>query len=135
SGQLYAGAADYFEASAGVPDLAGQASLPLIRDFTLQPGGTVVRGTIRDASSNAPIAGATILFSRSPMSMYRDGAFKESVLSASDGSYAIDSSYFNESALTSAFSVNIQVNAAGYLGASRAVSAFTAYPRTEDMAL
>jgi hypothetical protein len=135
TGTLYAGAAGYFEASATVPDLGTQPSLPVIRDFTLRPGGTVVRGTIRDASTNMPIAGATILFSRTPMCTFMGGGTQVSVTSAADGTYTIDSSYFNESGLTSGFSLNLQVNATGYFGATRSVSTFITYPRTEDIVL
>jgi uncharacterized protein (TIGR03437 family) len=135
SGTLYVGAVGYFESNASVPDLGAQPSLPVVRDFTLRPGGTIVRGVVRDAVSNAPVGGATVLFSRSPMCTFRGGGTQVSVTSAADGTYAIDSSYFNESGLTSGFSLSIQVNATGYLGATRPVNTFTAYPRTEDIAL
>jgi len=135
SGNLYMGVSGYFEAPpAVVPDLGAQSSLPVIRDFTLATGGTMVRGTVRNSSTSAPIAGAAVSFSRNPMSTFRGGGTTVSVTTAADGTYAIDSSYFNESGRSSGFSLALGLTAAGYLGASRSIS-FTAFPRTEDFNL
>ncbi len=135
SGNLYVGASGYFEAPpAAVPDLSVQSSLPVIRDFTLAPGGTVVRGTVRNSVTSAPIAGVAVSFSRNPMSTFRGGATTVAVTTAADGSYVIDSSYFNESGQSSGFSITFGLTAPGYLGASRSIS-FTAVPRTEDFNL
>ena len=135
SGSLYVGASGYFEAPPGaVPDLGAQPSLPVIRDFTLAPGGTVVRGTVRNSVTSAPIAGVAVSFSRNPMSTFRGGATTVAVTTAADGTYVIDSSYFNESGQSSGFSITFGLTAPGYLGASRSIS-FTAVPRTEDFNL
>src|SRR5260370_6866638 len=135
SGNLYVGASGYFEAPPGaVPDLGAQPSLPVIRDFTLAPGGTVVRGTVRNSVTSAPIAGVGVSFSRNPMSTFRGGGTTVTVTTAADGTYVIDSSYFNESGQSSGFSITFGLTAPGYLGASRSIS-FTAVPRTEDFNL
>lgn len=89
---------------------------------------------MRDASTGLGIAGATVSFNRNPMSTFLGGGVTESVQTGADGSYAIDSSYFNESGLTSGFSVNLMVNASGYLGESISRS-FSGYPITQDFNL
>src|SRR5689334_23710969 len=83
--------------------LAAERSLPLIRSVKLKPGGAIVRGTVRNSSTNEPIAGATVSFSQDPMASYRGGVTSESVTTAPDGTYAIDSSYFHERGLTAGF--------------------------------
>jgi hypothetical protein len=94
----------------------------------------MVRGKITDAVTGAPIAGAVVAFTRSPMSTYQGGATTATVTSAADGTYVIDSSYFNESGLTTGFSVTLEVTAANYLGATQGVS-FASYPQIENFAL
>ena len=134
SGTLYIGATGYFEApTISVSDLAAQPSLPVVNDATLLPSGPVVTGVITDANSAAPIAGATISFSRSPMSTFRGGTTTVSVTSGSDGRYAIDASLFAENP-SGDFTVNLMVNASGYLGGTRNVT-FNTGPVTEDFQL
>ncbi len=94
----------------------------------------MVRGTITDSVTGAPIPGAVVAFNRSPMSTYRGGATTATVTSAADGTYVIDSSYFNESGLTTGFNVMLGVTAASYLGATQSVS-FSLYPQIENFAL
>jgi hypothetical protein len=135
SGNLYVGAPGYFEATPlSIPDLGSQPSLPVIQDVTLPPGGTMIRGVIDDASSGAAVAGATVSFNRNPMSTFLGGATTVSLTAAGDGTYVIDSSYFNESGLAGGFSANLQVTAANYLGASRNLT-FTSYPQDENVAI
>ena len=135
SGTLYVGATGYFEAlPVSISDLGAQPSLPVVRDISLIPGGTVIRGTVRDTSTGLGISGATVSFSRNPMSSFRGGATSVSVQTNADGSYSIDSSYFNENGLSSGFSANLRVNANGYLGANRPIS-FSDYPTTADFSL
>jgi len=135
SGNLYVGATGYFEAPpVFVSDLGSQPSLPVVENITLLPGGTVIEGVVRDATTSLGISGAVVSFNRSPMSTFLGGAGTESVQTNADGSYAIDSSYFNESGLTSGFFANLMVNANGYLGVSRSVS-FSTYPSVQNFNL
>jgi len=135
SGNLYVGATGYFEAPpVFVSDLGSQPSLPVVENITLLPGGTVIEGVVRDATTSLGISGAVVSFNRSPMSTFLGGAGTESVQTKADGSYAIDSSYFNESGLTSGFFANLMVNANGYLGVSRSVS-FSTYPSVQNFNL
>ncbi len=57
----------------------------------------MIRGVIDDSSSGALVAGATVSFNRSPMSTFLGGAGTVDLTAAGDGTYVIDSSYFNES--------------------------------------
>lgn len=135
SGTLYVGVTGYFEAPPiGISDLSTQPSLPVVRDISLLPGGIVVRGTVRDASTGLGISGAVVNFNRNPMSTFLGGGTTESVQTNADGSYSIDSSYFNESGLSSGFSTSLMVNVSGYLGATKSIS-FASYPVTQDFNL
>jgi hypothetical protein len=128
SGTLSAGTTGYFEAvPASVSDLSAQPALPVVQDFSLLPGGPVIEGVVRDASTGLGIPGATVSFSRNPQSSFRGGGGQESVQTAANGSYTIDSSYFNEDGLSSGFSATLMVNAGGYLGATSPTS-FSSYP-------
>jgi hypothetical protein len=134
SGTLYVGATGYFQAHSGyLSDLGSQPSLPVIEDFTLLPGGAVIQGVVRDASTDAGISGALINFNASPPSLLGGGG-NGMVEAAADGSYAIDSSYFNESGVTSGFNAYLMVSASGYLGASRGIG-FNTYPSIQDFSL
>jgi hypothetical protein len=117
-----------------VSDLSTQPVLPVVADVSLLPGGAVIQGVVRDASTGLGIAGATVSFNRNPMSTFLGGGVTESVQTGADGSYTVDSSYFNESGLASGFSANLMVNASGYLGAS-IFRSFSAYPITQDFSL
>ena len=131
SGVLYVGATGYFEA---VPVSVGNlGALPVVNNFALLAGGTLIQGVVRDSATGAGIPGATIVFHPNPMSTFRGGT-AGSVQTQSDGSYSIDSSYFNQSGLTSGFSASLQVNATNYLGTSASVN-FTSYPQAQDFNL
>jgi len=59
SGGLYAAAAGYFEAPpVFVADLGTQPALPVVEDISRRPGGPVIVGTVRDATTGQGIAGA-----------------------------------------------------------------------------
>ena len=135
SGNLYVGTTGYFEAPpVYISDLGAQTSLPVVRDISLLPGGAMIQGTIRDASTGLGISGAQVSFERNPMCLFLGGSFTEAVQTNADGSYSIDSSFFNESGLSSGFSVSLKVNASGYLGANRSIS-FSDYPTMVDFSL
>jgi hypothetical protein len=135
SGSLYVGATGYFEAvPVSISDLSHQPSLPVVNNISLLPGGVVIQGTVRDASTGQGISGATVSFNRNPMSTFLGGGTTCSVQTDSNGRYTIDSSYFNQSGLTSGFTANLMVNANGYVGASQSVS-FTAYPYIQNFGL
>ena len=135
SGTLYAGAAGYFEATpVSVSDLSAQPVLPVVNDISLPPGGSMVVGVVRDDSTGLGISGASVSFNRNPMCTFLGGGTTESVQTATDGSYSIDSSYFNESGISSGFSINLMVNTGGYIGASQSIS-FSNYPVTQDFRL
>jgi hypothetical protein len=133
SGALYVGASGYFEAAAvAIPDLGSQSSLPVVQDVTLLPGGTMIRGVISDASSGAGVSDAAISLNRSPMSTFQGGATTVALTAAADGTYVVDSSYFNESGVSAGFSANLQVTATNYLGTTRSLN-FTTYPQNEKI--
>lgn len=141
SGNLYVGATGYFEAPVlSVTDLSAQPSLPLVNDVTLLPGGTLIQGTVIDASTGLGVAGATVQFNRNPMSTFRGGATTESVTTDGDGHYTIDSSYFNEvtgdMGPPGVYSASLMVNAPGYVGANGSAS-FTlmSFPVAQDFSL
>ena len=134
SGTLYIGADGHFEAPViTVSDLAAQPSLPVVNDATLLPSGPLVTGVVTDAHSAAPIAGATILFNRSPASTFRGGATTVTDTTGSDGHYAIDASFFAENP-SGDFTVNLMANASGYLGGTKNITFHTG-PTTEDFQL
>ncbi len=138
SGYLRAGATGYFEAPAvWVADLSTQ-QLPVVEDISLLPGGTVIEGTVRDASNGSGIAAAIVSFNGSPLSM--GGG---TVQTDSSGVYHIDSSYFSECGVSGGtlcpppnpgFNVTLTVNANGYLGATQFLN-FLAYPVIQDFSL
>ena len=77
SGTLYVAAPGYFEAvPLFIDDLASQPSLPVIRDVSLLPGGTVVQGVVRDSATGAAIAGATVTFNTDPRAALSGGQFR-----------------------------------------------------------
>jgi hypothetical protein len=132
TGGIFVGAPGYYEAGPTViPDLSTQSSLPLVADISLQPGGTVIQGTVRDANTGLPLANVYVSFEREPTSNYQELA--PSVFTAADGTYTFDSVFFNESALTSGFTATIKVNIDGYWGAQVSLS-FTG-PVTQDFNL
>ena len=134
SGTLYTGTDGYFQApTVSVSDLGAQSALPVVNDFTLLPSSPLVTGVVTDAASGLGVAGATVSFNRNPMSTFRGGATTVSVTTGSDGSYAIDPSYFAENP-SGDFSVSLMVNATGYLGASQSLS-FNPGPVTQNFAL
>lgn len=134
-GDLYAGATGYFEApSVLVDDLNTQPVLPVVEDFTLIASGPVVTGYVLDSSTGLGIPDATVSFNRNPMSTFRGGETTVEVHTDVNGYYSIDASYFNESGLTSGFTINLMANADGYLGATNSLN-FTSYPVTQDFNL
>ena len=135
TGSLYIGKQGYYEAPiVNVPDLSTQPSLPIACNASLLPGSPVVLGRVTDVASGAGLAGAQISFNRSPMSTWNGGATTMVVVADAHGDYAIDASCFNESGLTSGFTVNLRVNATGYLGAADAAT-FTATPWVRNFAM
>ena len=134
-GTLYVGTTGYFEARpVAVSDLSTQPSLPVVRDFTLLPSGQLIQGVVRNATTGLGISGALVSFYPNPYSTFQAEGAQRWVLTSADGSYAIDSSFFNESGLTSGFSANMAVSAAGHLGAARGIQ-FTTYPSVQDFDL
>jgi len=64
---------------------------------------------------------------------YGKPVWRQFVTSGSDGTYAIDASFFAESP-TGDFNANLMVNGSGYLGATRNVT-FNTDPVVEDFQL
>ena len=124
SGTLYVGKVSYFEAAHPI------ASVPASQDVVLKAGGPVLTGTITDLATGAPIAFAMVaVIGGSPLSKLGGNA-----VTKADGTYQMDSSCFNESALESSFAIDLMVDARGYQSATASAS-FTAYPAVRDIAL
>lgn len=129
-GYLRVEATGHFQPLATLVDQNSEPSLPILRDFSLVPGGPVITGTVRDAASGQGIPGAIVSIA---------GPSSASVQADNAGSYWIDSSAFSESALTEPFfSVTFFVGADAHLGLVQStymsLSAFPT-PVTQDFAL
>ncbi len=117
SGTLFIGKPGFFEAPLiSISDLAQQPSLPVQADATLLPAGPLVQGRVTDAGTGLGIAGASIVFNRNPMATWNGGATTVAVATDANGDYAVDPSFFNESGLTSGFSIGMQVAAPSFIG-------------------
>jgi YVTN family beta-propeller protein len=93
------------------------ANSPTVLDVTLRPGGTILQGTVTDATTQAPIAGAFVVMAASGDTPAGNGgrAFTDAA-----GQYRIDSSQFLESA-SDGFTVgSVFASAAGYFDYSQA---------------
>ena len=128
SGSLFVDATGYYSQQS-VPFTGA----PRAVDFTLLPGGPVLRGTIRDASTGAPIAGASVSYSGS--NTYQWGATVKSTMSDVNGVYVFDSSQFTEAAATNGTQGSLQVTKSGYLSTSGAVTATLPLPKVTDFTL
>ena len=83
------------------------SSSPTVLDVTLLPGGTILQGTVTDATTHAPIAGASVGFDTAQFGFV-------SAITDNSGHYSIDSSKFYESS-ASGFGVRgVFASATGY---------------------
>ena len=82
---------------------------PTVLDATLLPGGTLIQGTISDANTHLPIAGAQVGVSNKTQTV--NGL---STTSDSSGNYAIDSSSVFESVASGFASQGLGATASGY---------------------
>jgi hypothetical protein len=130
SGALWGTAPGYFEGGFVFFDLTAAPSLPLVRDLTLLPGGSIIQGVVRDTVTGAPLPGARVAMYGGPFGM----AHGVEVVTDGDGKYSVDSHFFAESAATSGVYLFINVYREGYLGVFRDVS-FTQYPNVQDFSL
>jgi hypothetical protein len=91
-------------------------AIPTVLDTALTPGGTLLQGTVTDASTQAVVAGAavSICFGRLSSSNGCDVAFLQTTTGL-DGRYGYDSSRFSTDVLAAGFNVGIvEATAAGY---------------------
>ncbi|OLE16451.1 MAG: hypothetical protein AUG83_02945 [Acidobacteria bacterium 13_1_20CM_4_57_11] len=90
-------------------------SLPTQLDASLLVGGTILQGTVTDASTQQGIVGATVSLSPDSSLTSADGGFTIQVLTGALGAYAVDSSHFMEAA-AGGFKVDgTSATAPGYL--------------------
>ena len=107
---------------------------PTTVNASLLPGGTVLQGTISDASTQAGIVGASMVFFVNTSSFPYGYYFFATT--GPGGQYSIDSSNFYATA-ASGFSVtSMSISAAGYFSASPAsFSVNTPFPDTQNFSL
>ena len=108
------------------------APFPVTLNRALIPGGPVVSGTVTDANSGLPIAGASV--------EYRSGSFypgagTRGTQTDSNGNYSIDSSQFTESVATAGTQLSLIVSSSGYLQTTATVQAAPPYPTTQNFSL
>jgi hypothetical protein len=111
-------------------------AVPTQLDASLLTGGTILQGTVTDASTQQGIVGATVSLSPDSSLTSADGGFTIQVLTGALGAYAVDSSHFMEAA-AGGFKVDgASASAPGYL--TLPAGGFTAsppYPITQNYSL
>jgi hypothetical protein len=106
---------------------------PVVLNRALITGGTLIRGTVTDATSGLAVANASVLFSSGA---FYPGASTRAVQTDTAGNYMVDSSQFNESVATSGAQVSVTVNSSpGYFQQNIAVTANAPFPVTQDFGL
>jgi hypothetical protein len=126
SGTLYVDAPGYYSLQQVAFNNA-----PLVMDLTMLPGGPVLQGTVRDASTGALIAGASVTYSGT--GTYQWQTTQRSTMTDANGVYVFDSAQFSEAAATGTQGT-LNVNAPpSYFPANQSVNAAPPWPRTFDV--
>jgi len=128
SGQLFVDAAGYYSAQ-----WVNFSGAPTTGNVSLQPGGPVLQGRLKDSGTGAAVAGASVSYSGS--NTYQWGPTVRGVQSDGNGVYTFDSSQFVEAALTSGTQGTLKVQAQGYVSASSSTTAAAPYPFATDFNL
>jgi hypothetical protein len=112
TGSLYFQASGYY---VNTPSYTITAN-PTTLNVTLLAGGTILQGTVTDASTQAGIVGAVLNLDDNGNFVFPSTGFDFTVTSGAGGQYAVDSSQFTEGA-AAGFSLNSGsvISAPGYL--------------------
>jgi Bacterial Ig domain/Divergent InlB B-repeat domain len=128
SGQVFVSAAGYYSAQN-----RSFSNAPSVIDVPLLPGGPVLRGTVRDEATGAPVAGVNVVYGGS--NTFQFGTSTRFTTTNALGEYVFDSAEFVEAAASQGTQGGLQLSKQGYLAANASVNAMPPFPGLVDVAL